>query len=106
MAFFILMIGDYPFTKASKADPKYQHIYKKDPFMFWKKNSRAKKKINKGLISGELIDLLTNMLLPSPDSRFSIEQIKEHPWYLEPSMEISKVKDYMESIRLQKGLKQ
>jgi len=97
VAFFILMVGDYPFSKATKSDSKYQHMFKKDPFVFWRKHARAKKKRNKGLISDELVDLLTMMMIPDQEKRITVDQIKGHPWYQEPSMEISKVKEYMKS---------
>jgi len=44
VSFFILMIGDYPFNSATKTDTKYQNLYKKNPLVFWKKHSRAKKR--------------------------------------------------------------
>jgi len=95
VSFFILMIGDYPFMNPSKSDKKYKHMYNKDPSVFWRKHARAKKKMNKGLISNELVDLLSRMMAPDRDQRISISEIKEHPWYLEPSMNMLKVKEYM-----------
>lgn len=104
VSLFILIVGDYPFRVAKKSDIKYQNMYKKDPFVFWRKHSRAKKKISKGKISDQFIDLVTRMLIPSQEDRISIEEIKEHNWFQENIMEVSMVKDYMEQIRMKKCL--
>lgn len=45
VTFFVLMVGDYPFSTANRSDSKYQNLYKKDTSIFWKKHSRAKKRI-------------------------------------------------------------
>ena len=103
--FFILLVGDYPFLYAKKTDNKYQNFYKKNPFLFWKKHSKAKKKINKGIISDDFVDLITRMLIPSKLDRITMEEIKEHSWYKDSTMEPSTVKDYMEIIRVKKGSK-
>jgi serine/threonine protein kinase len=81
VAFFVLVVGDYPFNTATKSDTKYRNLYKKNPLIFWNKHSRAKKRISKGLISSSFIDLITRMLLPKKDDRICIEDIKEHEWY-------------------------
>lgn len=99
VCFFILLVGDYPFNAATKSDTKYKNFYKTDPFTFWKRNSRAKKKINRGKISDNFIDLITKMLVPAEFGRISLDEIKQHPWYLEPAMCVSRIKDYFESLK-------
>lgn len=99
VVFFALMIGDYPFDSATKKDKKYGNFYKKSAKIFWAKHSKAKKRISKGLISESFVDLITRMLLPNPDERLTIEEIKMHDWYQQSSMGASDLKDYFESLK-------
>ena len=96
---FTLMVGDFPFESATKKDKKYANFYKKSPKLFWVKHSKAKKRISKGSISDSFIDLVTKMLLPNPEERITIENIKLNEWYLQPSMSASEVKEYLEELK-------
>lgn len=101
VTFFVLLVSDYPFDKAVKSDKKYQNLYGKNPFIFWKKHSRAKKKISKGLISDSFIDLITKMLIPIKEDRITIKGIKDHEWFQEPWMSASDAKDYFEALKIE-----
>jgi serine/threonine protein kinase len=105
VSFFVLLVGDYPFNSASKSDPKYKNMYKKDPNVFWRKHSRAKKKINKGLLSDNFMDLISRMLKPCKDDRIKIHEIKEHPWYTSSDMSPIKVQSYFDSIMSMEAIK-
>lgn len=93
------MVGDYPFGVAKESDTRYKNLYKKNPFIFWNKHSMAKKKISKGLISDDFIDLITRMLMPNPKDRIDISEIKEHAWFQDSAMDESEVKAYFSSIK-------
>mmetsp|Transcript_16383 Transcript_16383/g.18222 ORF Transcript_16383/g.18222 Transcript_16383/m.18222 type:complete len:80 (+) Transcript_16383:690-929(+) len=77
-------------------------MFRKDPLVFWRKHSKAKKKINKGLISDQFVDLITRMLMPNREDRISIDEIKEHEWYRDLAMDLLEVKEYMETIKVSK----
>lgn len=75
---FVMTVGGAPFARAERNDKKYKHLYHSDPMRFWRKHSKAKKKI--GVISSDLIDLILSLLNPDPEKRPSLEEIKSHPW--------------------------
>lgn len=105
VCFFVLLVGDYPFTNATKTDVKYRNLYKKNPYVFWKKHSRAKKRMNKGLISESFANLITKMITPNSEERLTISEIREHEWFQKPCMWVSKIKDYFEALQHQKKSK-
>jgi len=77
---FVLMAGYPPFEHARKNDPWYKQLIPKKPgaepkfAKFWKAHRAA------GL-SAQTQDFINNLLAFDPHKRFSIEQIREHPWF-------------------------
>ena len=102
---FTLMIGDFPFESAIKKDKKYSNFYKKFPKTFWAKHSKAKKRISKGVISDSFIDLITKMLLPNPEERITLENIKLHEWYHLPSMSAAEVTEYLDEMKIRSNFR-
>ncbi len=64
---FAMVCGYLPFE-----DPKTSNLYKKI--------MNADYQIPK-FLSSDCVDLLQKILNTNPESRYSIDQIREHPWY-------------------------
>jgi len=60
---------------------------------------------SKGRISEDFIDLITKMLVPCELNRISISEIKEHTWYQQPAMCVTRIKDYFENLKSAKKSK-
>jgi hypothetical protein len=67
-----------PFGKAEAKDQFYSYFINKDTEGYWKflKNS----KIN-SIITDDFISLMNGIFEPDPALRFSIDDIRAHPWY-------------------------
>ena len=85
---FVLVMGFYPFDKPNITDSRYKFISKKDFSGFWKKceqkkyfsNNNINNNTNTSTVSQEFKDLFEKMILPKPEERINITQIKKHPW--------------------------
>ena len=85
---FVLVMGFYPFDKPNITDSRYKFISKKDFPGFWKKceqkkyfsNNNINNNTNTSTVSQEFKDLFEKMIIPKPEERINISQIKKHPW--------------------------
>ena len=85
---FVLVMGFYPFDKPNITDSRYKFISKKDFQGFWKKCEQKKYFSNNNInnnnntcgVSPEFKDLFEKMIVPKPEERINISQIKKHPW--------------------------
>lgn len=70
---FNMLYGQFPFDKATKKDKSYCHIIKRDISTFWER-------VDDITVSDEAKDLIIRMFHPDQKKRFTIEQVKNHPW--------------------------
>jgi len=70
---FTLLTGHQPFKRAAANDPWYKCIAAKKYYKFWKSHAKDK-------LSDEVKDILEKMMSYQPKERWSIEQLKKHPW--------------------------
>ena len=73
---FILVTGTLPFSSATNIDRLYKlfHMQKyKEYWMILRKSHGIR-------VSKSLMQLITKMFLPNPDSRISLEEIANHEW--------------------------
>lgn len=73
---FILLTGYPPFDQATKADKWYRPMYKKDFDGFWKMHKNCG-------VSDSCKSLLEGMLAYKPSQRYTMDDVKHHPWYNE-----------------------
>eukprot|EP01017_Pseudomicrothorax_dubius_P035731 TRINITY_DN504_c0_g1_i2.p1 TRINITY_DN504_c0_g1~~TRINITY_DN504_c0_g1_i2.p1 ORF type:complete len:295 (+),score=27.77 TRINITY_DN504_c0_g1_i2:138-1022(+) len=64
-----------PFRESLNHDPWYRFFYNGTPEKFWEYHEKYNK------FSPELKDLLNGIFEADPKKRFSIPEIKNHPWY-------------------------
>jgi serine/threonine protein kinase len=85
---FLLVIKSPPFKKANpNSDPYFKRLAKPDKSYFWKifKNIQTTSEF-KGIISDLKVDIFEKMTCPDHVDRFSIEEIKMHPWFICPDV--------------------
>lgn len=73
---FIMVMKSAPFVTTSLTDQYFQRFNMNDKHNFWDIFSQTVTP------SDQFKDLIENMLAEDPNKRFTIEQIKNHPWYL------------------------
>ncbi|CAG9318615.1 unnamed protein product [Blepharisma stoltei] len=71
---FIMTSKDPPFQRAVASDPHYKHLIRKEQ-RFWQLHKKHQ-------YSDELKSLLEGMLAYNPIERFTLLEIKCHPWFL------------------------
>jgi len=74
VVFFIMLAGYPPFERAHKTDKWYYPLTKGDNKGFWEKHKNCK-------IPNDVRDLVTGMLAYKPRTRWTIAEIKKHPWW-------------------------
>lgn len=67
-----------PFMKAEPRDEHYKSISEGKWDEFWEMHSDKN-------LSEDFINLFSNMTAFQPSDRFTIEEIKNHPWYKGPT---------------------
>jgi len=82
---FALLAKEFPFTEDE--DNSFKNIRRYPTFLnhnkyFWA--GKAEKKGNMNFYSQDFIELVNGMLQKDPNSRFTIQQIKESRWYKGP----------------------
>eukprot|EP00344_Euplotes_crassus_P001899 CAMPEP_0197006306 /NCGR_PEP_ID=MMETSP1380-20130617/34183_1 /TAXON_ID=5936 /ORGANISM="Euplotes crassus, Strain CT5" /LENGTH=270 /DNA_ID=CAMNT_0042425839 /DNA_START=132 /DNA_END=945 /DNA_ORIENTATION=+ len=91
---FILIKGSPPFMHAKGTDPHYR-LFVTNPEAFWKAHF---KRIKDYFPSNELIELLTTMLSPEPESRITLAEIKESAWYTNSNHALPTKEDVIEDM--------
>jgi hypothetical protein len=84
---FVSLTKHPPFKQAIQEDPWFRQIAKKDYKNFWRKHPKDN-------LSATCRDLIVKMLCYQPLDRFTIQQVRDHPWLKEPvytGPELSKV---------------
>jgi len=92
---FIMASGTPPFMKADpNTDPYYKVLCAGKYETFWKAHEKHKPKTEgkEHFFSDEFKDLVQVMFSLDPKKRLTIEQIKAHPWYNGPTVEIEVLK--------------
>ncbi|CAG9333706.1 unnamed protein product [Blepharisma stoltei] len=84
---FIFRSVNPPFSRANMSDRIYE-ILVKNPKKFWGLYSRNKPQ---NYYSEEFKSLIMGMLHPNPERRFTIYDIKNHPWYNGPIASLEEV---------------
>jgi len=77
------MLSGHPcFKSAVQTDPWYGLICKSNYDKFWDVHEKKKpKEEGANFYQKEYRDMMNGMLNPDPTKRFTIAEIKEHPWY-------------------------
>lgn len=70
---FMMVIGNSPFRMASKCDPYFRLLSKKDKAEYWAVYSAV-------AISPEFKDLFEKMTERNPEKRISLANARNHPW--------------------------
>ena len=73
-----MVTSTIPFKKSDTKDEYYKYIAKNMPQKFWSKHSQLS---GKDFLSSECKDLIQNLIDEDPLKRYSISEIKQHPWY-------------------------
>jgi serine/threonine protein kinase len=81
---FVMYSKHPPFNAAIPKDQFYVAIASKNYKIFWEKHSQHKKEGNK-FFSESFKDLFQRMTELDPANRISIDEIRKHPWYTEPT---------------------
>lgn len=101
------MLSGHPcFKSATMTDPWYGLICKGMYEKFWEVHEKKKpKQEGTNFYPKEYRDLMNGMLHPDPSKRFTVAQIKEHPWYkgrtvteTERKMEFDRYRKAIESL--------
>ncbi len=90
---FIMVSGIPPFLRAEKSDNYFKHIMKKDYDLFWEAHERHQPYNPNGenFFSDEFRDLMNHLLAFNPSHRYTIDEIKEHPWFNGPLARINEL---------------
>jgi serine/threonine protein kinase len=86
---FLMVTKNKPFLEASDKDPYYKNIVGNRPEKFW---SIHLKSYGKEFLSTELKDLIENLFNKDPVKRYSMSEIKSHPWYVKDVPSESEIK--------------
>lgn len=70
---FMMMVGNSPFRMASKCDPYFKLLAKKDKSSYWSIYSAAP-------LSPEFKDLFEKMTERNPEKRLALAEVRSHPW--------------------------
>ena len=72
---FVITTGKLPFENPTFSDSCYRFIVKGDYNAFWKKHSAIQ-------TSEEFQHLVNRLIAFDPNERYSLQEIKNHPWVL------------------------
>lgn len=71
---FILLTGYPPFDQAAKTDKWFRPLYKGDTATFWQQHRGCG-------VPESCKELIVNMLAYKPTKRYTIEDVRAHPWF-------------------------
>ena len=82
---FVMLLGAFPFehsTSAADEQRAFNEVHFEQIRIHWTENERNKEIVKR--MSPECKDLLDQIFKIQERERITIEQIKTHPWYVEP----------------------
>jgi len=82
---FIMLSGTPPFAQGEPKDPHYKLLCTNAQERFWNAHSRGKLP---GFYSADFKSLFSSMVDLDPAKRLSISDIKAHPWYNGPAVDV------------------
>jgi serine/threonine protein kinase len=88
---FIFVFGQPPLEKANETCWWYKQLSTGNSARFWAQHQKFNE-ANKAAFTADIMELITGMLKPNPDERWTIAQIKNSAWYNGPSESTSTLK--------------
>ena len=87
---FIMFVGTPPFYKANPKDNFYKFLCTNKHENFW--NTHIRMKAKNQIFSDSFKNIINCMLAFDPTQRLSLSEIKAHPWYNGPTVNIADFK--------------
>ncbi|CAI2359201.1 unnamed protein product [Moneuplotes crassus] len=82
LVLFLMVTGRIPFESAEQKDYYYKYLHSNRPSKFWSLHFMTEEgEKGEDYLSDDIKSLISNLLDPHPIRRFSLSEIKAHPWY-------------------------
>ena len=90
---FIMVVGHPPFSLPFKSDIRYKYFHKNNLTKFWDLTWNNKGQATKQF-SDDFKELINAILVPDPQTRLCLSEIKMHSWWKKDVPTLEEVQDY------------